>query len=82
VDVKGNGWLIIGNRGVHTPLDGYQVHEIVAGMGYRNLFAANASEVDAGGYAIHVTKTHSGNVVLCDNKSTGAARGTTNIACS
>ncbi len=81
VDVKGNGWLIVGNTGAHTPLDGYQVHEIVDGQGYRNLFAVNLSEVDAGGLAIHVTKTHSGNVVMCDNKQTGAAQGLTNIAC-
>jgi hypothetical protein len=82
VDVKGNGWLIIGNKGVQAPEDGYQVHEIVDGAGYRNLFIANVSEVNASGYAIKVTKTRSGNVVRCDNTEVGAAQGLTNITCS
>jgi hypothetical protein len=82
VDVKGNGWLIVGNRGVRAPADGYQVHEIVDGFGYRNLFSGNVSSVDAAGFAIKVTKTRSGNVVRCNNQETGAAEGLTNIDCS
>ena len=82
VDVKGNGWLIAGNRGARAPEDGYQVHEIVDGFGYRNLFSGNVSDVDAGGFAIKVTKTRSGNVVRCDNQATGAGEGLTNITCS
>jgi hypothetical protein len=81
VDVKGNGWLIADNRGVRAPEDGYQVHEIVDGFGYRNLFTGNVSQVDAPGHAIKVTKTHSGNVVRCSNKATGAGEGLSNIAC-
>jgi hypothetical protein len=82
VDVKGNGWLISANRGSRAPVDGYQVHEILDGWGYRNLFSANISAVDAGGYAIKVTKTHSDNVVKCDNKVSAAGEGLTNISCS
>jgi hypothetical protein len=82
VDVKGNGWLIAGNRGTRAPVDGYQVHEIVDGFGYRNLFSGNISDVDASGLAIKVTKTRSGNVVRCNNSQTGAAEGLTNIDCS
>jgi hypothetical protein len=82
VDVKGNGWLITGNIGIRAPEDGFQVHEILDGWGYRNLFNANASTVDSGGYAIHVTKVHSGNVVMCNNKVSAAGDGLTNIACS
>jgi hypothetical protein len=82
VDVKGNGWLIANNRGVRAPYDGYQVHEIVDGFGYRNLFSANISAVDAGGLAFKVTKTKSGNVVHCNNKVIGAGEGLTNIDCS
>jgi hypothetical protein len=82
VDVKGNGWLISDNKGARAPEDGYQVHEIVDGYGYRNLFNHNTSAVDAGGYAIKVTKTRSGNVVRCNNAATGAAEGLTNITCS
>ena len=82
VDVKGNGWLIVGNRGTDAPVDGYQVHEILDGWGYRNLFGANLSTVNASGYAIKVTKQHSGNVVRCDNQATAAGQGLTNITCS
>ena len=82
VDVKGNGWLISGNQGTRAPEDGYQVHEIVDGFGYRNLFSGNISSVDAGGFAIKVTKTHSGNVVRCNNRATGATEGLTNIPCT
>ncbi len=82
VDVKGNGWLIAGNEGTRAPQDGYQVHEIVDGFGYRNLFSGNVSTVDAGGFAIKVTKTRSGNVVRCDNEESGASEGLTNIPCS
>jgi hypothetical protein len=82
VDVKGNGWLIADNKGVRAPEDGYQVHEIVDGAGYRNLFSGNVSVVNAGGHAIKVTKTHSGNVVRCNNTAVGAAEGLTNITCS
>jgi len=82
VDVKGNGWLIAGNQGARAPEDGYQVHEIVDGFGYRNLFSGNISAVNAGGFAIKVTKTKSGNVVRCNNKATGAVEGMTNITCS
>jgi hypothetical protein len=82
VDVKGNGWLISGNQGTRAPEDGYQVHEIVDGFGYRNLFSGNKSAVDAGGYAFKVTKTKSGNVVRCNNTETGAGAGLTNITCS
>jgi hypothetical protein len=82
VDVKGNGWLIADNAGVNAPEDGYQVHEIVDGFGYRNLFINNDSTVDAAGHAIKVTKTHSGNVVRCNNTATGAAEGLSTIPCS
>jgi hypothetical protein len=81
VDVKGNGWLIAGNRGAHAPEDGYQVHEIVDGYGYRNLFTANVSAVDAPGYAIKLTRIRSGNVVRCDNSVTGAGSGLSNVGC-
>ena len=81
VDVKGNGWLITNNTGVRAPYDGYQVHEIVDGYGYRNLFSKNVSKVDAPGLAFKVTKTRSGNVVTCSNRASGAREGLTNIPC-
>jgi hypothetical protein len=81
VDVKGNGWLVAGNRGTRSPLDGFQTHEILDGWGAKNLFSRNSSSVDAAGFAIKVTKTYSGNVVLCDNTARGAKGGLTNITC-
>jgi hypothetical protein len=82
VDVKGNGWLISGNQGSRAPVDGYQVHEILDGWGYRNVFSANISAVNATGYAIKVTKTHNDNVVQCNNRASAAGEGLTNISCS
>jgi hypothetical protein len=82
VDVKGNGWLIAGNHGAHAPQDGYQEHQIVAGDGQKNLFSGNVSASSGPGYAIHVTKTQLGNVVLCSNKATGAGEGMSNLKCS
>jgi hypothetical protein len=82
VDVKGNGWLIANNRGTRAPIDGYQVHEILDGWGELNVFSGNISVVNATGYAIKVTKTRTGNVVRCNNRSAGAQQGLTNITCS
>jgi co-chaperonin GroES (HSP10) len=82
VDVKGNGWLISGNTGTTSRADGYKVIEILDGWGWRNLFSANRSTVDGSGYAINVTKRHSGNVVRCNNTAVKAADGLTTIDCS
>jgi parallel beta helix pectate lyase-like protein len=81
VDVKGNGWLISGNRGLKAPTDGYQTHEIVDGWGDRNLFIGNVSSVGASGYAIKLTPRPRGNVVRCSNKQTGAGAGLSNTSC-
>ncbi len=82
VDVKGNGWLISGNTGVDSRADGYKVIEILDGWGWRNLFSANKSTVRGDGYAINVTKRHSGNVVRCNNTARNAGDGLTTIKCS
>ncbi len=82
VDVKGNGWLISGNTGVASRGDGYKVIEILDGWGWRNLFSANKSTVQGSGYAINVTKRHSGNVVRCNNTARNAGDGLTSIKCS
>ena len=82
VDVKGNGWLISGNTGVDSRADGYKVIEILDGWGWRNLFSANSSTVRGDGYAINVTKRHSGNVVRCNNTAKNAGEGLTTIKCT
>jgi hypothetical protein len=82
VDVKGNSWLIAGNRGSAAPEDGIQVHQILDGWGRDNVFRANQLQVDAKGYGINVTKRHDDNVVACSNKASGAAAGLTTIDCT
>ncbi|HEY4004840.1 MAG TPA: right-handed parallel beta-helix repeat-containing protein [Pseudonocardia sp.] len=82
VDVKGNRWLIADNVGSDSPVDGYQVHEILAGWGVDNRFTHNTSNLGAGtGFAINVTRNPTRTVVGCDNKVTGG-RGVTNVTCT
>lgn len=82
VDVKGSEWLILGNRGVHSPLDGFQTHEILPGWGARNVFAGNAADAVAEkseeglGFALRPDR---GTWLKCDNTVTGAAL--SNVAC-
>ncbi|QXE35408.1 right-handed parallel beta-helix repeat-containing protein [Streptomyces sp. GMY02] len=80
VDVKGNGWLIQGNTGRHSPEDGFQTHEILKGWGSGNTFKGNTAQVDGPGWGFHLTSD--GNEVACDNKVTGAAKGLANAACT
>jgi parallel beta-helix repeat protein len=81
VDVKGNGWLIHGNRGESAPTDGFQTHQILSGWGTGNIFADNVATVDGPGYGFHITKPL-GNIVKCNNTVSGARQGVSNIACS
>ncbi|MGW0576639.1 right-handed parallel beta-helix repeat-containing protein [Streptomyces sp. NPDC002920] len=80
VDVKGNGWLLQGNTGSHSPQDGFQTHQIVNGWGTGNTFRDNTANVDGPGYGFHLTSD--GNKVTCDNKANDAAEGLANIACT
>ncbi|MER5436336.1 hypothetical protein [Streptomyces sp. NPDC002588] len=80
VDVKGNGWLLQGNTGSHSPLDGFQTHQIVQGWGTGNTFRGNTANVDGPGYGFHLTSD--GNKVTCDNKANDAAEGLSNVACT
>jgi len=81
VDVKGNGWQIIGNIGANSPVDGFQVHSVVDGWGTRNVFQGNTAEVNGDGFGIHLAPVQD-NTVSCDNKATGAASGMTNTTCT
>ncbi|WP_405526548.1 right-handed parallel beta-helix repeat-containing protein [Streptomyces canus] len=80
VDVKGNGWLLQGNTGSHSPEDGFQTHQLVSGWGTGNTFKGNTANVDGPGYGFHLTSD--GNKVTCDNKATGAAEGLANVDCA
>ncbi|MCU1424849.1 MAG: hypothetical protein JWM51_1140, partial [Microbacteriaceae bacterium] len=66
VDVKGNDWVIESNVGTHSPLDGYQVHEIVDGWGTGNVFRDNTATVNGPGFGYSLTPELD-NVVECSN---------------
>jgi Right handed beta helix region len=79
VDVKGNSWLIQGNRGSNSPLDGFQTHNVADGWGTGNVFKDNtATNVAEYGIAL---KPVLGNKVGCDNKASGG-KGLSNVDCA
>ena len=81
VDVKGNGYLIVGNEGITSPQDGFQTH-VIDDMewGRHNIFAANVATVDGPGVGFYIHQPdESANLVLCDNVVEGAAGGVTNL---
>lgn len=81
VDVKGNEWLIEGNTGVNSPLDGFQTHEIgKGGWGTRNVFRGNVATVNGPGFGFSLTPERD-NVVACDNQVSEAGEGYSNVDC-
>ncbi|GAA2397884.1 hypothetical protein GCM10010191_00690 [Actinomadura vinacea] len=70
VDVKGNGYVIEGNRGTGTLADGFQTHKIVDGWGVGNVFRRNIIDL-AGGDGVGVNDTAGGNTIACDNEVRG-----------
>lgn len=82
VDVKGNDWQVLGNTGAHALLDGFQVHGVATGWGYRIRFHGNVLALDAPGYGVRVQSASLGTVVGCDNTVTGAAAALANVACT
>ncbi|WP_432830008.1 right-handed parallel beta-helix repeat-containing protein [Dactylosporangium sp. CA-092794] len=81
IDVKGNDWLIQGNQGHNSKLDGFQTHEVVKGWGSNNVFKGNTAEVNGPGYGFNFTPVN-GNKADCDNKVTAADKGFGNIPCA
>lgn len=82
VNVKGNGWTVAGNTGVHSVKDGFQVHRVYAGWGNGNVFRANTAEVDGPGFGFYVQFASLGAVIGCDNVAIGAALGLSNMSCT
>ena len=82
VNVKGNDWTIADNTGVDAPEDGFQVHQILDGWGLDNVFTGNVSTVNAGGYAVNITKNADRNRVSCTNTAKGAGKGLSSIECT
>jgi hypothetical protein len=82
VDVKGNGWKVIGNTVVDVPQDGFQVHEITDGSGDANVFVANTGHGQLPGYLINVTGSGRRNQVSCDNTAARPGGRVTNVTCT
>lgn len=80
VDIKGNNWLIKGNKGSSTTEDGFQTHQILKGWGDHNVFMGNEAVVNGPGHGFAFRPAES-NVVTCDNKVVGAAEGLSNVDC-
>jgi hypothetical protein len=70
VDVKGNRYVIDGNRGAGTVADGFQTHEEYPGWGTGNVFRRNLIDL-GGGNGVGIRLASDGNTVTCDNKVTG-----------
>lgn len=81
VDVKGNDWLIEGNTGTDSPLDGFQTHEILDGWGTGNVFRGNSAAVNGSGFGYSLTPVR-GNVVECSNTASATGEGLSNVTCS
>lgn len=81
VDVKGNDWVIEGNVGTNSPLDGFQTHEIVDGWGTENVFRNNTATVNGPGFGFALTPERA-NVIECSNTATAAGEGSSNVPCS
>ena len=81
VDVKGNGYLLVGNVGTVSPQDGFQTH-VIDDMewGRDNVFERNTAIVDGPGVGFYIHQPEeTGNIVACSNVVDGAAGGLTNL---
>lgn len=80
VDVKGNGYLIEGNRGSAARSDAFQVHQALVGWGLGNDFLMNGPVSAVPGYLVDDTTRSGGTFVQC--QPTTAGRGLSNLRCS
>jgi hypothetical protein len=81
VNLKGNNYLVQGNRGASAAENGFETHDILPGWGDHNVFAANTGVVGGSGWGI-ASWPEGSNVVRCDNSLADAAEGLSNITCS
>lgn len=82
LDLKGNAYLVLNNRGTDAPLDGFQVHARADGWGNGNTFGGNVARVGAPGYGFRIDTKTQHNRVLCDNQVIHAASGFANVDCA
>ena len=80
VDVKGNSWIVEDNQGVNSPMDGFQVHQILDGWGKGNRFRGNTATVNGPGVGFSLTPVQD-NVVECSNVVSAAKGGLSNVSC-
>lgn len=81
VNLKGNNYLVQGNRGTSASENGFETHDILPGWGDFNVFDANTGTVGGSGYGIAAWPEGS-NVVRCSNDLADAAEGISNIECT
>ncbi|CCG01357.1 right-handed parallel beta-helix repeat-containing protein [Blastococcus saxobsidens] len=83
VDVKGNDWLIEGNTGQNSPVDGFQVHDVADGWGKGNVFSGNRAVgvAELGYNAAGNRALRESTTVECDNSSEGG-KALSNVPCS
>ena len=92
IDIKGTNWVIADNTGIHSPVDGAQVHVITELPGSGNTFTGNTFTVAADGVAINVVGAarDANNRVACSNtvisdgspgNAAGAAARLSNLPC-
>lgn len=79
--VTGNGWQIIDNEGTDAVTNGYSVRRWTT-WGANNIFRHNTGAVDASGWGVAVQDSTVLVSVACDNWTTGAVGGVTNVFCS
>lgn len=84
LDAKGNDWQISGNTGAHSPVDGFQNHDVSDGWGRGNVFAGNSGSDlathDEEGVLIGLHPDRE-TVVGCDNRVTDGSAPVTNGTC-
>ncbi|MCW2775103.1 MAG: hypothetical protein JWN91_3429 [Nocardioides sp.] len=84
VDLKGNDWLVTGNRIRTQGPDGIQVHVILEGWGRANRIMGNSFTLTQPGYAVHLVGAaeEADNVVSCRQRITPTDLGEpTNVPC-
>jgi hypothetical protein len=82
IDVKGNGWLIEGNTGVHAPSEALQTHRILDGWGTGNVFTGNTVDVDGDGRHVYIHDPEvTDNTVRCDNRTGSGVELRSNVEC-
>lgn len=79
--VKGNDYVVAGNRGTNSSIDGILVIQRQSGWGRDNVVFGNAFYGSIPGYAVHVASAGLGNIVGCGTVAPSSAIAATNTSC-